>query len=67
MTLGEFISETCCFPDADYPFYIWQSDDQKQIWEGYMDEIPEEILEMGFESWEFDCMTMKIGFNVGEI
>lgn len=63
-TLCGFISSTCIDEMADYPVYVWHSDNEEEIYNGRMDEIPDDILEMHFDCWEFDPMTATIGFNV---
>ena len=46
----------------DYICYVWDNDKEEEVFKGTIDDIPEELLEQEFSSWEID--NGKIGFNI---
>ena len=46
----------------DYICYIWDSEKEEQVFYGELADIPEELLEQEFSSWEID--NGRIGFNI---
>ena len=48
--------------DTYYNCYVWDNEKEKEVYNGTIDDIPDELLESDFSSWElFDG---KIGFNI---
>ena len=46
----------------DYICYIWDSEKEEQVFCGELADIPDELLEQEFTSWEID--NGRIGFNI---
>lgn len=46
----------------DYICYIWDSEKEEQVFCGELADIPDELLEQEFSSWEID--NGRIGFNI---
>ena len=46
----------------DYICYIWDSEKEEQVFCGELADIPDELLEQEFSSWEMD--NGRIGFNI---
>ena len=59
MTLYDFVEMAV---DTWYSCYIWDNNLEKDIFNGSIDEIPEELLDREITSWEI-CEG-KIGFNI---
>ena len=48
--------------DDCYSCYIWDNEKEEQVFCGELADIPEELLEQEFSSWEID--NGRIGFNI---
>ena len=59
MTLQDFIDMAI---DNYYDCYIWDNEKEEEVFCGEMVDIPEELLEQEFTSWEID--NGRIGFNI---
>ena len=59
ITLQDFIEMAI---DDCYSCYIWDNEKEEQVFCGEMVDIPEELLEQEFTSWEID--SERIGFNI---
>lgn len=59
MTLQTFIEMAM---ETYYDCYIWDYEKQERVFEGTLDDIPEELLEREFSSFEID--GGKIGLNI---
>ena len=59
MTLQDFIDMAI---DNYYDCYIWDNDNEEQVFCGELVDIPEEFLEQEFSSWEID--NGRIGLNI---
>lgn len=59
MTLYEFIEMAI---DNSYDCYVWDNNTEDNVFEGKMDNIPDELLEREITSWEIS--EGKIGFNI---
>lgn len=59
MTLYDFIEMAI---DTIYDCYIWDNHKEKNIFEGEICDIPDELLEHKITSWEIS--EGKIGFNI---
>ena len=59
ITLQEFIEMAI---DDCYSCYIWDNEKEEEVFCGEMVDIPEELLEQEFTSWEID--SGRIGFNI---
>ena len=46
----------------DYICYIWNNEKEEQVFCGELADIPDELLEQEFSSWEID--NGRIGFNI---
>lgn len=46
----------------DYICYVWDSEKEEQVFCGELADIPDELLEQEFSSWEID--NGRIGFNI---
>ena len=46
----------------DYICYVWDNEKEEQVFCGELVDIPEELLEQEFSSWEID--NGRIGFNI---
>lgn len=59
ITLQDFIEMAI---DDCYSCYIWDNEKEEQVFCGEMVDIPEELLEQEFTSWEID--SGRIGLNI---
>lgn len=59
MTLQEFIEMAI---DDCYSCYIWDNEKEEQVFCGELADIPEELLNQEFTSWEID--NGMIGLNI---
>ena len=59
MTLQDFVDMAI---DDYYDCYVWDNDKEEEVFKGTIDDIPEELLEQEFSSWEID--NGIIGFNI---
>lgn len=59
MTLQDFAEMTI---DDSYNCYIWDNEKEEQVFSGELSDIPEDLLEVEFSSWEI--YNGKIGFNI---
>ena len=59
MTLQDFVEMAM---ENYYDCYIWDYQNNEKVFEGIIDDIPEELLEQEFSSWEID--NGRIGFNI---
>ena len=59
ITLQDFIEMAI---DDCYSCYIWDNEKEEQVFCGEMVDIPEELLDQDFSSWEID--TGRIGLNI---
>lgn len=59
ITLQDFIEMEI---DDCYSCYIWDNEKEEEVFCGEMVDIPEELLEQEFTSWEID--NGRIGFNI---
>lgn len=59
MTLQDFIDMAI---DNYYSCYIWDNEKEEQVFCGEMVDIPEELLDQDFSSWEID--NGRIGLNI---
>ena len=59
ITLQDFIEMAI---DDCYSCYIWDNEKEEQVFCGEMVDIPEELLEQEFTSWEID--NGRIGLNI---
>ena len=59
MTLQDFVEMAI---DDYYSCYIWDNEKEEQVFHGELADIPDELLEQEFSSWEID--TGRIGFNI---
>ena len=59
MTLQDFIEMAI---SDDYICYIWDNEKKEQVFYGELVDIPEELLEQEFSSWEIE--NGKIGLNI---
>ena len=59
ITLQDFIEMAI---DDCYSCYIWDNEKEEQVFCGEMVDIPDELLDQEFTSWEID--NGKIGFNI---
>lgn len=59
MTLYDFIEMAI---DTIYDCYIWDNHKEKNIFEGKIYDIPDELLKHEITSWEIT--EGKIGFNI---
>lgn len=48
--------------DNTYDCYIWDNEKEKNVFEGMLRDIPDELLELDFSSWETE--GDKIGLNI---
>ena len=58
-TLQDFVEMAI---DNCYDCYIWDNEKEEEVFCGEMVDIPEELLEQEFTSWEID--NGRIGFNI---
>ena len=59
ITLQDFIEMAI---SNDYICYIWDNEKEEQVFYGELADIPEELLDQNFSSWEID--NGIIGFNI---
>lgn len=59
MTLYDFIEMAV---DTYYDCYIWDNNQEKNIFVGKIEDVPDELLEREITSWEMS--ESKIGFNI---
>ena len=59
MTLQDFIEMAI---ENYYDCYIWDYQNNGKVFEGIIADIPDELLEQEFSSWEID--NGRIGFNI---
>ncbi len=59
MTIYEFIEMAI---DNIYDCYIWDNDLEKEIFKGMLCDIPDDLQEKEFSSWEIEGNA--IGFNI---
>lgn len=59
ITIRDFIEMAI---SDDYICYIWDNEKEEQVFCGELVDIPEELLEQEFSSWEID--NGRIGFNI---
>lgn len=59
MTLGDFVEMAI---DNVYDCYVWDTEKEQNVYEGVLAEIPDELLEAEFISWEID--GCRIGLNI---
>ena len=59
ITLQDFIEMAIT---DDYICYIWDNEKEEQVFYGELVDIPEELLEQEFSSWEIE--NGKIGLNI---
>ena len=59
ITLQDFVEMAI---DNCYDCYIWDNEKEEELFCGEMVDIPEELLEQEFTSWEID--NGRIGFNI---
>ena len=59
ITLQDFVEMAI---DDCYSCYIWDNEKEEQVFCGEMVDIPEELLDQDFSSWEID--NGRIGFNI---
>lgn len=61
ITLGEFVEMAI---DNVYDCYIWDCEKEENVFEGTLREIPEDLLEADFSSWEIE--GNRIGLNINQ-
>ena len=59
ITLQDFIDMAI---DNYYDCYIWDNEKEEQVFCGELADIPDELLEQEFTSWEID--NGRIGLNI---
>ena len=59
ITIQDFIEMAI---NDDYICYVWDNEKEEQVFCGELVDIPEELLEQEFSSWEID--NGRIGFNI---
>ena len=59
ITLQDFIEMAI---ESYYDCYVWDSEKEEEVFKGIINDIPEELLECEFTSWEID--NGRIGFNI---
>ena len=59
ITLQDFVEMAI---DDCYSCYIWDNEKEEQVFCGEMVDIPEELLDQDFSSWEID--NGRIGLNI---
>ena len=59
ITIQDFVEMAI---NDDYICYIWDNEKEEQVFCGGLVDIPEELLEQEFSSWEID--NGRIGFNI---
>ena len=59
ITIQDFIDMAI---DDCYSCYIWDNEKEEEVFKGTIDDIPDELLECEFSSWEIE--NGKIGLNI---
>lgn len=59
MTLYDFVNMAI---DNYYDCYVWDNEKEENVFDGTIDDIPDELLSMPFTSWEIE--GGKIGLNI---
>ena len=59
MTLQDFIEMAI---EDYYDCYVWDNEKEEQVFCGELADIPDELLEQEFSSWEI--YNGRIGFNI---
>lgn len=59
ITIQDFVEMAI---NDDYICYIWDNEKEEQVFCGELADIPDELLEQEFTSWEID--NGRIGFNI---
>lgn len=59
MTIGDFVEMAI---DDIYNCYIWDTEKEEEVFEGPLSNIPNDLLEEEFTSWELE--KNMIGFNI---
>lgn len=59
ITLQDFIEMAI---ENYYDCYVWDNEKEKEVFKGIIDDIPDELLEYEFSSWEI--YNGKIGLNI---
>ena len=59
MTLQDFSDMAI---DNYYDCYVWDNEKEEEVFIGTIDDIPDELLECEFSSWEIE--NGKIGLNI---
>ena len=59
ITIQDFVEMAI---NDDYICYIWDNEKEEQVFCGELVDIPDELLEQEFSSWEID--NGRIGFNI---
>lgn len=60
MTLGDFAEMAI---DNIYDCYVWSNEKEQNVYEGILADVPDELLEAEFTSWEVDSGG-RIGLNI---
>ena len=59
ITIQDFVEMAI---NDDYICYIWDNEKEEQVFCGEIADIPDELLEQEFSSWEID--NGRIGLNI---
>lgn len=59
ITLNEFVEMAI---DNVYDCYVWDNERDENVYEGTLAEIPNDLLEAEFSSWEIE--GNRIGLNI---
>ena len=59
ITLQDFVEMAI---ENYYDCYVWDNEKEKEVFKGIIDDIPDELLECEFSSWEI--YNGKIGLNI---
>ena len=59
MILQDFVDMAI---DNYYDCYVWDNKKEEEVFRGTLDDIPDELLECEFSSWEIE--DGKIGLNI---
>lgn len=60
MTLQDFIEMAI---DDSYTCYVYDNEKEKEVFFGELAEIPEDLLEAEFSSWEIDSGIIGLNIN----
>ena len=60
MTLQDFIDMAI---ENYYDCYAWDNQKEKEVFKGIIDDIPDELLECEFSSWEIDNGRIRLNIN----